>query len=75
MSSTECILADLRMSEGIISVVSSPRNVPNNATLSTGFLVTVPFFFFLTMSLFFRIVSQIWFGFKPIRIKEEYFEK
>ena len=46
MSSTECILADLRMSEGIIAAVSSPRNVPNNATLSTGFLVTVPFFFF-----------------------------
>ena len=45
MSSTECILADLRMSLGIISAVSSPRNVPNNATLSTGFLVTVPFFF------------------------------
>ena len=84
MSSTECILADLRMSLGIISAVSSPRNVPNNATLSTGFLVTVPYFF-LTMSLFFRIVFQIWFtlagcdklamGFEPIRIKEKYFEK
>ena len=45
MSSTECILADLRMSLGIISAVSSSRNVPNNATLSTGFLVFRSFFF------------------------------
>ena len=81
MSSTECILADLRMSLGIISAVSSPRNVPNNATLSTGFLVTVPFF----LSDDVIIVFQIWFtlagcdklamGFELIRIKEKYFEK
>ena len=46
MSSIECILADLHISLGIISAVSSPGNVPNNATSSTRFLVTVPFFFF-----------------------------
>ena len=46
MSSIECILADLHISLAIISAVSSPGNVPNNATSSTRFLVTVPFFFF-----------------------------
>ena len=46
MSSIECILADLHVSLGIISAVSSPGNEPNNATSSTRFLVTVPFFFF-----------------------------
>ena len=45
MSSIECILADLHISLGIISAVSSPGNEPNNATSSTRFLVTVPFFF------------------------------
>ena len=45
MSSIECILADLRMCLSIISAVSFPGNVPNNATSSTGFLVTVPLFF------------------------------
>ena len=84
MLSIECILADLCMYLGIISPVSSPGNVPNNATLSTGFLVFRSFFF-LTMSSFFWIVFQMWFtlggcdnlamGFESIRIKEKYFEK
>ena len=51
---TECILADLGMSLGIISAVSSPRNLPSNAILSTGFLVTVPFFFFSDDVIIFR---------------------
>ena len=85
MSSIECILTDLHISLSLISAVSSPGNVPNKAISSTRFLVTVPFFFFLTMSSFFRTVFQIWFtlagcdklalGFEPIRIKEKYFEK